>query len=127
MKDAAIDSDFQAVVEDRLLDLGTIFGFEDFLCGWFRGAPFEKIKRGNLLDFIAYGFYCKRVEDLTPEVWKNMLLALDISIQHTLLYSLWRCSIFTREVFCVEHTCLLEIVSKTILSAPCGSFRLDPC
>lgn len=32
------------------------------------GAPFESLKRGNILDFIAYGFYCCRVEELEPEV-----------------------------------------------------------
>ena len=66
--DAAIDPAFQGVVEKRLLELGSIFGIDDFLSGWFHGAPFDEILRGNVLDFIAYGFYCKRVADLTPEV-----------------------------------------------------------
>jgi hypothetical protein len=70
IRDAAISPDFQSVVEARLLNLGSIFGFEDFLSGWFRGAPMEKIKRGNVEDFLAYGFYCKRVDELTPEVIK---------------------------------------------------------
>ena len=42
--DAQIDPDFQPVVEDRLLDLGAIFGIEDFLSGWFKDAPFESLK-----------------------------------------------------------------------------------
>ncbi|CAL8466496.1 g6032 [Coccomyxa elongata] len=65
--DAAIDPDFHGVVERRMLELGCIFGIQDFLSGWFHGVPFNQIWRGNVLDFIAYGFYCKRVEDLTPE------------------------------------------------------------
>ncbi|BDA41216.1 hypothetical protein COCOBI_01-8710 [Coccomyxa sp. Obi] len=65
--DAAIDPGFQGVVERRMLELGCIFGIQDFLSGWFHGVPFDQIWRGNVLDFIAYGFYCKRVEDLTPE------------------------------------------------------------
>ena len=32
------------------------------------GAPFESLKRGNIEDFIAYGFYCQRPDDLAPEV-----------------------------------------------------------
>lgn len=35
---------------------------------WFLGAPFESLKRGNIEDFIAYGFYCQRPDDLAPEV-----------------------------------------------------------
>lgn len=35
---------------------------------WFLGAPFESLKRGNIKDFIAYGFYCQRPGDLAPEV-----------------------------------------------------------
>ena len=66
--DAAIDPDFHGVVERRMLELGSIFGIQDFLSGWFHGVPFDQILRGNVLDFIAYGFYCKRVENLTPEV-----------------------------------------------------------
>lgn len=66
--DAAIDPCFQGVVEDRMLELGSIFGIDDFLSGWFHGVAFDQIWRGNVLDFISYGFYCKRVADLTQEV-----------------------------------------------------------
>ena len=67
--DAAIDPHRQRIVEDRLLDLGAVFGIQEFLSGWFKGAPFEAIKRENMVDFIAYGFSCKRVDQLTPAVW----------------------------------------------------------
>jgi len=69
------------VVEQRLLELGSIFGIDDFLTGWFHGVPFDQVWHDNVLDFIAYGFYCKRPSQLTPEVgrllssllcrWKN--------------------------------------------------------
>lgn len=36
--------------------------------GWFFGAPFESIKRGNVLDLVAYGFYTRRLDQLTQEV-----------------------------------------------------------
>jgi hypothetical protein len=65
---ARIDPERQALVEERLLELGTVFGIQEFMSGWFKGAPFEAIQRENMVDFIAYGFYCKRTEDLTPEV-----------------------------------------------------------
>ena len=44
VKDAQIDPAFRPVVEERLLDLGAIFGIEDFLSGWFKDAPFESLK-----------------------------------------------------------------------------------
>jgi len=44
VKDARIDPDFRPVVEERLLDLGGIFGIEDFLSGWFKDAPFDSLK-----------------------------------------------------------------------------------
>ncbi len=44
VSDAQIDPDFQPVVEDRLLELGAIFGIEDFLSGWFKDAPFDSLK-----------------------------------------------------------------------------------
>ena len=30
-----------------------------FVSGWFRGAPAEAVLRGNLEDFVAYGFHCR--------------------------------------------------------------------
>ena len=41
---AHVDPAFRAVMEDRLLELGTHFGIEDFFSGWFRDAPFESIR-----------------------------------------------------------------------------------
>ena len=37
---------------------------DDFFSGWFHGAPAASIKRGNVTEFISYGFYCKRLEAL---------------------------------------------------------------
>ena len=68
VRDAAIDPARAPVIEDRLLELGSVFGIEEFLSGWFKGAPFESIQRGNVEDFIAYGFYCKRTEQMTDWV-----------------------------------------------------------
>lgn len=43
-------------------------------CSWFLGAPFDSLKRGNIEDFVAYGFFCKRPKDLSPEVQKELVL-----------------------------------------------------
>ncbi len=39
-----MDPAFRAVMEERMLELGTHFGIEDFFSGWFRDAPFESIR-----------------------------------------------------------------------------------
>ena len=39
-----MDPAFRAVMEDRMLELGTHFGIQDFFSGWFRDAPFETIR-----------------------------------------------------------------------------------
>ena len=49
VENAHVDPAFRAVMEDRLLELGSHFGIEDFFSGWFRDAPFESI-RCALLD-----------------------------------------------------------------------------
>jgi pimeloyl-ACP methyl ester carboxylesterase len=51
----------------RLLSLSEIISLDDFLSGWFRGASRKSILRGNVEDFIAYGFHAKRLEDLSCE------------------------------------------------------------
>ena len=53
--------------QQRLLSLSDIISLDDFLSGWFRGAPRKAILRGNVEDFIAYGFHAQRLEDLSPE------------------------------------------------------------
>lgn len=44
VENAHVDPAFRAVMEDRLLELGSHFGIEDFFSGWFRDAPFESIR-----------------------------------------------------------------------------------
>ena len=51
----------------RLLSLSEIISLDDFLVGWFRGAARKSILRGNVEDFIAYGFYAQRLSDLGPD------------------------------------------------------------
>ena len=53
---------------ERFLKLATVFTLEQFLCGWFFGAPFSSLRRGNVEELIAYGFYTRRWKELTPEV-----------------------------------------------------------
>lgn len=40
---------------------------KDFLKTWFFNAPLEQIKRGNMAEFLAYGFYYKTREQLRDE------------------------------------------------------------
>jgi len=49
VENAHVDPAFRAVMEDRLLELGSHFGIEDFFSGWFRDAPFETIKSALFL------------------------------------------------------------------------------
>ena len=51
----------------RLLSLSEIISLDDFLVGWFRGAARKSILRGNVEDFIAYGFYAQRLSELGPD------------------------------------------------------------
>ena len=55
-------------VKERFLELHGVLSIHDFITGWFHGAPYEQIHRGNVLDFVAYGFYSKRPQDLSPKV-----------------------------------------------------------
>lgn len=50
-----------------MLDLSDHISIEEFFEGWFHGAPIASIKRTNVEEFIAYGFHCARLEDLTPD------------------------------------------------------------
>ena len=40
---------------------------DEYFCGWFRGAPAAAIRRGNVEDFVAYGFHCRPLQDLSQE------------------------------------------------------------
>lgn len=61
-----------AEVKRRFLQLKGCMSIEDFVRGWFHGVPYEVIKRGNVEDFVAYGFYFRTLEALPPQVlqWK---------------------------------------------------------
>lgn len=37
-----------------------------FLSGWFMNAPFELLRRTEVLDFIAYGFWCAATQSHEP-------------------------------------------------------------
>jgi hypothetical protein len=42
----------------QFLTLKGVIDFREFLEGWFMNAPMQDILRENLLDFVAYGFWC---------------------------------------------------------------------
>lgn len=66
--DIPLDLDRVALIKQRFLTLASCMPMDKFLSGWFRGVAPDKVLRGNVEDFIAYGFYCRRLEELTPEV-----------------------------------------------------------
>lgn len=51
-------------LQARFLDLHRVMSIKDFLSGWFRGAPYEAVRRGNVEDFVAYGFYTRAMSQL---------------------------------------------------------------
>lgn len=63
-----VDVDRVQEVKERFLQLHGVLSIQDFICGWFHGAPYDQIRRGNVLDFVAYGFYSKQPKDLTLKV-----------------------------------------------------------
>lgn len=44
---------------ERFLTLADVFPLEDFLQGWFFGAPMQSICRENVLEFVLYGLMYK--------------------------------------------------------------------
>jgi len=57
-----------AEVKRRFLRLDQCIPLDGFLTGWFLGAPIESIRRGNVEDFVAYGFYSRYMHELPANV-----------------------------------------------------------
>lgn len=57
-----------AEVKRRFLQLKGCMSIEDFFSGWFHGVPAEEVRRGNVEDFVAYGFYFRTLDGLPPQV-----------------------------------------------------------
>ena len=74
-----VDVDFEAErvaeIMRRFLTLSRCMSIEKFLSGWFHGAPYADIRRENVVDFVAYGFYCRTEDELPPAV-RRPLFAL---------------------------------------------------
>ena len=77
---ASVEFEVQRVAEimRRFLGLSRCISIRDFFSGWFHGAPYEAIHRGNVKDFVAYGFYCKTTEQLPPAVGTLLLTASSV-------------------------------------------------
>ena len=71
----SLDGDRSAAVKRRFLDLHRVMSIRDFLSGWFRGAPYEAVRRGNVEDFVAYGFYTRSMSQLPDTVRQARPLA----------------------------------------------------
>lgn len=51
----------------RFLSLARVVCIKEFMSGWFHGAHPDTIGRGNVEDFVAYGFYTRTKADLPRE------------------------------------------------------------
>ncbi|KAK9804722.1 hypothetical protein WJX72_001924 [[Myrmecia] bisecta] len=58
-------------MQDRFLTLSGVFGIREFMEGWFKGAPLEQIKRGNVEELVAYAFYAATVDKMTSQKRKS--------------------------------------------------------
>ena len=67
------------MLKQRFLSLAS-FMPTDFLTGWFMGAPLESIRRRNVEDFIAYGFYCRTYGELPPKVLATIIRNIPLLI-----------------------------------------------
>ena len=72
-----MDGERAAFIKRRFLDLHRVMSIRDFLSGWFRGAPYEAVRRGNVEDFVAYGFYTRSMSQLPDKVRLDHLLFRD--------------------------------------------------
>ena len=63
-----MDEDKLKLVQKRFLALPDVLSMQDFLSGWFHGAPFDTIRRDNVLEYIAYVFHDGVYKDLSAEV-----------------------------------------------------------
>ncbi|BDA49445.1 hypothetical protein COCOBI_14-0620 [Coccomyxa sp. Obi] len=66
-----------AEVKRRFLQLKGCMSIEDFFSGWFHGVPAEEVRRGNVEDFVAYGFYFRRLEALPPQLQRAVAEFVD--------------------------------------------------
>ena len=73
-----MDEDRVQQIKERFLELHGVLSIQDFICGWFHGAPYDQIYRGNVLDFVAYGFYSKLPSDLSPKVVTKIVNTVNI-------------------------------------------------
>lgn len=72
----------------RFLTLGGYFSIQDFLSGWFHGAPFDQIYRENCVAFVAYAFYNRDYDDLPARVGLAAVLSASTSFTRSLTHSL---------------------------------------
>ena len=80
---------------------------QEFLSGWFLGAPFESIRRGNVLAFAAYAFYGRSLQQLPLQVGPGRVLLVPCAAK------------FSR-IECMLHA-LLVTVPCAPLSRPGGA------
>ncbi|DBA90114.1 TPA: hypothetical protein ACH3X1_003430 [Trebouxia sp. C0004] len=77
-----IDHNSVEDVMSRFLTLGGYFAIQDFLSGWFHGAPFDQIYRENCVAFVAYAFYNRDYDDLPARAQEATQRTIDTVEKH---------------------------------------------
>ena len=81
---AAVPAEDIPQLQERLLGLADAgLTADEYFCGWFRGAPPEAIRRGNVEDFVAYGFHARPLADLSQQA-RPLKPLLSFEVQWTL-------------------------------------------
>lgn len=96
-----MDMDRIELIKERFLTLASCMPIEKFLSGWFLGAPSESVLRGNVEDFIAYGFYCRRLDQLSQQVGTLIIRKICHQVMSSCTIRYILCSWQTvRAIFC---------------------------
>lgn len=56
----------------KLSEIQGLMNMDEFLSGWFHGAKASDIPIENMKEFISYGFYCRKAEELNQNEKENV-------------------------------------------------------
>merc|ERR1712014_165910 len=52
---------------------------KEWLEGWFQGAPISQIRRGNMVEFLAWAFYTRQESELAEDERRKLVSMVDES------------------------------------------------
>ena len=106
-------------IKQRFMSLRHVFDIKDFVSGWFFGRPWEELRRTNVDNFVAYGFYSSEMSELEPQVIFTPLLA-PCHLTCTVFHKSNGCiqTFFKLAAICQRHlTSALPAFARSITSA----------